>query len=498
MDRSALPVVVIGAGPIGLVAAVHLLERGETPLVLEAGSTVGASIAAWAHVRVFSPWEFNIDPASRDLLESHGWVAPPAGDYPTGGELLDNYLKPLAALPEIAPHLRLDTRVTGVARQGYSRISTAGRENAPFVVRFVSPEGEDEVLAKAVIDASGTYATPNPLGASGLPAVGERVHQDKIFYGIPDVLGRERGRYSGKRVLVAGSGHSAFNALLDLVQLAEEVPGTTIIWVNRRDKVGNLFGGGETDQLPERGKLGARLKALVSSGALTMITGFKTTRIKATANGLVVSDDIRDLAPVDEIVVATGLRPDLEMLRELRLSVDEIVESPVALAPLIDPNVHSCGSVPPHGAEELKHPEQDFFMVGMKSYGRAPTFLLRTGYEQVRSVVLALTGDWEAARQIKLVLPETGVCSSNRGEADEDGDLLACCSPAAVTSGTAAQESSCCGPAAEAAGKAACCSPAASAVPVTLSFANARPTGSNQMLELLPVVEAKPTSGCCG
>jgi hypothetical protein len=171
----------------------------------------------------------------------------------------------------------------------------------------------------------------------------------------------------------------------------------------------------------------------------------------------------------------------------------------VALAPLIDPNVHSCGSVPPHGAEELKHPGTDFFMVGMKSYGQAPTFLLRTGYEQVCSVVLALTGDWEAARQIELPkVPETGVCSSNRGEADEDGEALACCSPAVVTAGTAALESSCCGPAAEAAGKTACCSPAASAVPVTLSFANARPTGSKQVLELLPVVEAKPSSGCCG
>ena len=502
MNSSELPVVVIGAGPIGLAAAVHLLNRGETPLVLEAGPTVGAAIASWAHVRVFSPWEFNIDPASRDLLQSHGWVAPDAAVYPTGGELLEHYLHPLAALPEIAPRLRPGARVTGLARQGYSRISTAGRENAPFVVRYETAEGEDEVLAKAVIDASGTYATPNPLGASGLPAVGERAHQGQIFYGIPDVLDAQRARYAGRRVLVAGSGHSAMNALLDLVQLAEEVPGTAITWVNRREKVGSLFGGGDTDQLPERGKLGTRLKALVARGALTMITGFKTTRIKSTPAGLVVSDDVRDLSPVDEIVVATGLRPNLEMLRELRLSVDEIVESPVALAPLIDPNVHSCGSVPPHGAEELKHPEADFFVVGMKSYGRAPTFLLRTGYEQVRSVVLALTGDWEAARQIELVLPETGVCNSNRGEVDETGDALACCSPVAVAAGTAAQESSCCGPAAEAAGKAACCSPA-SAGPVTISLGGLRTAPVGQPVELVAAANVttatqRPTKSCCG
>lgn len=437
MDNSALPVVVIGAGPVGLAAAVHLLNRGETPLVLEAGVTVGANIAQWAHVRVFSPWEFNLDPASQALLETHGWVAPPAEAYPTGQELLDRYLLPLAALPEIHSHLRLGTRVIGVARQGYSRITSAGREKAPFVVRFISEQGEGEVLARAVIDASGTYATPNPLGASGIPAVGERTHHDRIFYGIPDVLNTHRARYAGRRVLVAGSGHSAFNALLDLVKLAEEEPGTTITWVVRRAKLGNLFGGGDTDQLPERGRLGARLQTLVQRGALTMVTDYKVARIVATPAGLVVSDGLRDLAPVDEIVVATGLRPDLEILRELRLALDDVVESPVALAPLIDPNVHSCGSVPPHGAEELKHPETDFFMVGMKSYGRAPTFLLRTGYEQVRSVVLALTGDWEAARQIELVLPETGVCSSTSAYDEADVSASGCCGGPAPTGANA-------------------------------------------------------------
>jgi hypothetical protein len=118
------------------------------------------------------------------------------------------------------------------------------------------------------------------------------------------------------------------------------------------------------------------------------------------------------LPPVDEIIVATGFRPDLSPLSELRLALDSATESPAALAPLIDPNVHSCGTVPPHGAAELAHPEQDFYIAGMKSYGRAPTFLLLTGYEQVRSIAAALAGDWEAARDVQLTLPETGVCSS--------------------------------------------------------------------------------------
>jgi thioredoxin reductase len=413
MADNRLPVIVIGAGPTGLAAAVHLLARDETPLVLEAGSTVGANLAAWAHVRMFSPWEYDVDPTSRALLEMHGWTPPMAGTYPTGGELLEQYVRPLAELPELKPHIRLGARVTGIARQGRSRISSAGRETAPFVVRYMTPDGEQEVLGKAVIDASGTYATPNPLGASGLPALGEHAHSARIFYGIPDVLGMHRARYAGRRVLVAGSGHSAFNALLDLAALAETEPATRITWVVRRPSLDRLFGGGEDDELPERGRLGEKLHALVDAGALALVTGFSAASVRSAPEGVVVSDGARDLPPVDEIIVATGLRPDLEMLRELRLGLDEVVESPAALAPLIDPNLHSCGTVPPHGAEELKHPEQDFFMVGMKSYGRAPTFLLRTGYEQVRSVVLALTGDWEAARRVELVLPETGVCSSD-------------------------------------------------------------------------------------
>ncbi len=432
MDRAHLPVIVIGAGPIGLAAAAHLLRRGETPLVLEAGLSAGASIALWRHVRVFSPWAYNIDPASRALLEAHGWAAPPAGNFPTGQELLDRYVLPLAALPEIAPRLRLGARVTAVSRQGLGRTNTAGRALAPFVVQVQTEQGEADLLARAVIDASGTYTQPNPLGASGLPALGEREHARQFFYGIPQVLGADRARYAGRRVLVAGSGHSAFNVLLELAELARSEPRTAITWVARSTQLRKILGGADADELPERGRLGERLGALIAQGTLQVETGFKAATVTGTPGGLVVSDGARDLAPVDEIVVATGFRPELAILRELRLALDEVVESPFALAPLIDPNIHSCGTVPPHGAEELKHPEPDFFIVGMKSYGRAPTFLLRTGYEQVRSVVLALSGDWEGARRVELKLPETGVCSSNLG--DEGG---ACCAPADAARGSA-------------------------------------------------------------
>jgi thioredoxin reductase len=416
MNRENLPIAIIGAGPIGLAAAAHLLHQGETPIVFEAGSSVGAAVLQWGHVGLFSPWRYVIDHEAQALLEKSGWRVPDSEAYPTGQELVEGYLVPLANLPQMQPHLQLNTRVISVSRQGLDKMKTAGRQDAPFVLRLETAGGEEqEVLARAVIDASGTYAMPNPLGANGTPALGERGLHERIFYGIPDVLGKQRARYAGRRVMVVGSGHSAMNALLELATLAQDEPATQILWAIRRKEVQHLFDGGERDALPARGQLGLRVQELVESGQVQLITGVQIEELRATKQGIQITGRQGRLPPVDEIIATTGFRPDLSLLRELRLALDASLESPVALAPLIDPNVHSCGTVPPHGVEELSHPEQHFSIVGMKSYGRAPTFLLLTGYEQVRSVVAALTGDWESARQVQLVLPETGVCSTDAG-----------------------------------------------------------------------------------
>jgi len=426
-DVKPLPVAVIGAGPVGLAAAAHLLSRGLEPLIFEAGDSVGASVRDWAHVRVFSPWAFNIDPAAADLLEADDWVAPPAEEYPTGGEIVERYLEPLAALPAIDGRLVLGARVTAVTRLGIDKLKDAGREQAPFELIVDHGGIEQRYVASAVIDASGTWTRPNPLGAGGVPAAGERAHQERIAYRIPDVLGADRDRYAGKRVLVIGTGHSAFNALVDLVALRQEAPSTEIVWAVRRDAPGDKLGGGSADQLPERGALGETVRRLVEeTGAVQLVTGFQTRSIDERGGQIVLGDGARELV-ADEVIATTGFRPDLSLLGELRLDLDDRVEAPRTLAPLIDPNLHSCGTVPPHGVDELSHPDPDVYVVGMKSYGRAPTFLLRTGYEQVRSVVAALDGDWQAARTIDFVLPETGVCNVNRAPATESPAASACC-----------------------------------------------------------------------
>ncbi len=415
--REGLPVAVIGAGPIGLAAAAHLAARGESLVVLEAGGEVGSSIRDWGHVRLFSPWRYLVDPLARRKLEEGGWEMPDEERLPTGAELVERYLEPLAAQAEIAGALRLCHRVVAISRRGFDKVKSVGRDAAPFELVVVDAAGrESRVVARAVIDASGTYGAPNPLGASGLPVEGERENGASIVYGIPDVLGRDRSRYAGRRTLVVGSGHSAFNALLDLARLSEEESGTRVVWAIRRTEVGRMFGGGPADALPARGSLGLRLRRLVAKGGIELETGFRATRVVRSGDGLLVEgEEDRIIGPVDRVVVTTGFRPDLSLTRELRVGLDSWLESPERLAPLIDPNVHSCGTVYPHGAVELAHPERDFYTVGMKSYGRAPTFLLLTGYEQVRSVACMLTGDEAGARQVELVLPETGVCSTGAG-----------------------------------------------------------------------------------
>jgi hypothetical protein len=291
----------------------------------------------------------------------------------------------------------------------------------------------------AVIDASGTWATPSPAGASGLPTLGEMSAATRVTYRVPDLKDPAvRARYAGKRTAVIGSGASAFTALASLADLAkaEDGAGTKAVWILRRGLSGSTFGGGTADQLPARGALGLAAKAAVDEGHAEAVTGFRTEAIEREGGRLVlVAEDGRRLDPVDEVIVTTGFRPDLSFLSELRLGLDERLQAPVELAPLIDPNQHSCGTVYPHGVKELAHPEQGVYLVGMKSYGRAATFLALTGYKQVRSVVAAIAGDHEAAERVELVLPETGVCGGaglfDQPQADEATDGGGgCCAPA--------------------------------------------------------------------
>lgn len=412
----SLPVAVLGAGPVGLAAAAQLIERGMNFFILEAGSRVGANLLDYGHVRLFSPWRYNVSPAMSRLLVGTGWKQPADEGLPLAAEVVTELLEPFAKLPKVASNLHRATRVVAISREGFDKVKSRGREAAPFVIRALRDGEVVEFRARAVIDSTGTWNTPNPLGAGGLEATGEAQAAERIFYGIPDVLGAHRARYAAKRTLVVGAGHSAANTLLALAQLASEVPGTELVWSVRSPVLTRVFGGGEADALSARGALGTALRSLRDSGGLVFHAGLRITRIeqangKLNVIGVDEHGDEQRLEGLDEIVCATGQRPDLTLTRELRVKLDPWLECNEALGPLIDPNLHSCGTVRPHGHRELAHPEPGFYTVGVKSYGRAPTFLMATGFEQVRSVVAALAGDMQAADRVELDLPETGVCS---------------------------------------------------------------------------------------
>ncbi|XMA38125.1 NAD(P)-binding domain-containing protein [Streptomyces albogriseolus] len=417
MSTQQLPVVVVGAGPVGLAAAAHLVERGIEPVVLEAGSRAGAAVREWSHVRLFSTWGEVVDPAAEKLLAPTGWTRPDPATYPSGGDWAERYLQPLA--DALGGRVRTGVTVTGVSRAGRDRIVDADRDQQPFVVHVEDAGGHEErILARAVIDATGTWTTPSPAGGSGLPALGEKAAAGRITYRVPDLKNPAvRTRYAGRRTAVIGSGASAFTALASLAELAESEggAGTHAVWILRRGISGSTFGGGTADQLLARGALGLAAKAAVDKGHADAVTGFRTEVIERAADGRLVlmGEDGRRLDPVDEVIVLTGFRPDLSFLDELRLGLDERLQAPVELAPLIDPNQHSCGTVYPHGHRELSHPERGVYLVGMKSYGRAPTFLAMTGYEQVRSVAAAIAGDLDSADRVELTLPETGVCGGS-------------------------------------------------------------------------------------
>ena len=407
-------VAIIGAGPVGLAAAAHALARGLKPLVLEAGPAVGHAVRQWGHVRMFSPWEYNIDRAAERLLVSAGWNSPDPHHYPTGAELAERYLEPLAARTALEDHIQASSRVTAMSRTGFDKVKTEGRHQARFELRYQNGAGPKTVRADAIIDASGSWSFPNPAGANGLEAIGEAETRGRIAYAMPDVLGVDRSRYAGKRVAVLGSGHSAIGTLIDLVRLKEETPGTQAAWLLRGDKPEKAFGGGVNDKLAARGQLGAVFARLVKEGRLEVEAGFAVKHLSMQDERLAIGAGTACCGRqvmVDELIVATGFRPDFSFLRELRIALDPALECPPMLAPLIDPNEHSCGTVRPHGARELAQPEPAFYFAGMKSYGRAPTFLMLTGYEQVRSIIADIAGDRKAAERVELVLPETGVCS---------------------------------------------------------------------------------------
>lgn len=405
-----LPVVVIGAGPVGLAAAAHLYDAGQKFLVIEEGGQAGNNIREWGHVQLFSPWKYNIDQAAKSLLLQSGWSEPDEDKLPTGNELVDEYLEPLANIQPIKENSMYRTEVIAITKKNMDKMKTNSRVDTPFIL-YINMKGKiGKLEAKSVIDTSGTWGNPNPPYADGV----WRSDRFKFHTHIPNI---HQGAqvFENKHVAVIGSGHSALQTIINLSKLKSAYPNTEISWILRKKQVNEAFGGEGNDELAARGELGSRVHQLVNQGSINVFTDYYVEDIEEHGGIYsITSSDRITIDEVDEIIVNTGARPDFSFLTELRLATDPVVESTIMLAPLIDPNLHSCGTVRPHGEIELRQPESGFYIAGVKSYGRAPTFLMATGYEQVRSIVAYLSGNVEAAQKVELKLPQTGVCSTHQ------------------------------------------------------------------------------------
>lgn len=382
-------VVVLGAGPIGLVCAAHLPQAELPWTVLESGDCPATAVRAWGHVRLFSPWSMDLDPLAVGLLSAHGWEAPAASEVPTGTQLVGGYLKPLAQVPELSSNIRYGAHVKAVARRGRNLVDSDQRADEPFVIRYFRNDADHDLIATVVIDATGTWGPPNPLGVSGTPALGEASARDRIHYGIPDIVGAEpplrrtTGPPDRQRPLRSQHAHRPGRPGRDRAR-------------HRRDLAG-----------ARRGPPSPPARRSSRPAARSSEPGCRSARGGDLGRGAPRSGrpDRRchrgwrrcdgqprrpPAGPFDQIVATTNSRPDLTALAELRLDLDPATEAPPGLAALTDPNTRSSLYVQLHGVEVLTQPKAGFYVVRMKSYGRAPSFLLQTGYEQVRSVVAAV------------------------------------------------------------------------------------------------------------
>lgn len=391
-------IAILGAGPVGLEAALAASRAGMPFTVFEAAEDIADNVRSWGHVRLFTPWEMNVSPGMRACLEARGMPVPSGGECPTGHELVARLLRPVAEAPEVAPHIRLGTRVREVSREGLlknAEIGTPARAEPPFRLVLSDSDGTERVEhAEIVLDCTGTYGNPNALGSGGIRAPGERALEDRITRLIPDVLGDE-ATWADRSILLVGGGHSGQTVARDLAELVRRHPGTRVLWVLRGSD--SSFGAIPADPLPARVAL-LESAAEIASGAtgveVRMGRGVEALKRSGSQVAVMLRDaegSFEEIV-VDHIIALTGSVGDATLYRQLQIHECWATSGPMKLAAaLLGSGSADCLTQASHGPETLENPEPDFFLVGSKSYGRNNTFLLRVGWEQVAEVFELIT-----------------------------------------------------------------------------------------------------------
>lgn len=396
MKHQAGDIAIIGAGPIGLEAALAASEAGLPFTVYEAGSSVGSSLRDWGHVRLFTPWSLNVSSRAQRRLEGSGWAAPDSDICPTGHEVVSGLLEPLAALPDLRPHIRCNVTVVQVGREGRVKsdeIGTAARGDTPFRLLLRDSDGVESIVhADVVLDCSGSWAIPNALGNGGVPAPGERAAAAFIERAIPHSGADTGSAFDDLRILLVGAGHSAQTAARELAVVVDRAPGTSVTWLIRSEEP--TFESVADDPLPGRAELldVARSLALDTNSPFDVRTGRTVESLEPSGSAVRVTLDGDERVEVDRVLALTGSVGDRTIYSQLQIHECWATQGPMKLAAaLLSSSGADCLTQEAHGAETLRNPEPGFFIVGSKSYGRNTTFLLRVGYEQIDEVFSLIT-----------------------------------------------------------------------------------------------------------
>lgn len=395
-------IAVLGAGPIGLEAALYARCLGYDVDVYERG-TVGENLRRFAHVRLFSPFRMNASSLGLAALEAQDphWAPPDADALLTAGELVESYLLPLSRSDLLVDSIREQVRVLAVGRDGSLKgelVGDASRGERPFRILLENADGQQQLAeADVVLDASGTFGNPNSLGRGGIPALGESAATGRIEHGLPDLSGEDRSRYANRRLLVLGAGYSAATNIIALAQLAEEEHETHITWITRR--VTNDIEGPipliANDRLPERDRIARTANDIVRGerDCLTHWPGTTIDRIESQGDGWVVHTVGRHAGTieVDRILANVGFRPDSSIYSELQIHECYASSGPMKLAATLGSSPDCLDQIG-GGPQSLLNPEPNFYILGAKSYGRNSKFLIKIGLEQIRDVFKLIGG----------------------------------------------------------------------------------------------------------
>jgi len=402
--QDAPRIAVLGAGPIGLEAALYARNLGLTVAIYERGR-IAEFMQRWGHVRLFTPFGMNSTFLGRAAVAPTNprHELPSDADCISGREHVAAYLDPLAKSPALKDCLRAETLVVAVGRRGYLKDDLPGdacRGHQPFRLLLRDSKGRERSEdADVVLDCTGVYGQHRWCGDGGSPAVGEQGVENQIAYGLEDVLGGRRELYAGKAILVLGGGYSAATTVCNLAALAEQNTATWVIWLARAagtqpiKRIPN-------DPLRDRDRLAVKANSLATRGdgnvefhaqsvleTIELLNPDKGFRVTARSGGKSRTWD------VDRVIANVGYSPDTKVYQELQVHECYASLGPMNLASALSKHAGAdCLAVPAQGANALKNPEPNFFILGCKSYGRNSNFLLRTGFEQVRDAFTLITG----------------------------------------------------------------------------------------------------------